>query len=500
MSSTAPRAQTGVPGLDDILAGGVPRGRIYLLKGAAGAGKTTLGMQYLLTGAAADERGLYVALSENRAELEEVAHSHGWDLGPIEIQEIESGGFKPEEDNTLFVPAEVELGETTQRILEAVERTRPSRVVIDSLSEIRFLSGTEIRYRRQVLALKQVFMRMNCTALLVDDKAQSQPDALLESIAHGVIELEQLVPKYGPERRRLLISKMRGVRYRGGYHDMRLKTGGLRVFPRLIPGGEHSHPFHPEQIPSGLAELDQLVGGGLDRGTTNLIMGPAGTGKSALAAQYLAAAAARGENGVLLMFEESRETLFGRTRALGIPLIEQVDAGRIRILQVNPVEISPGEFAQMVRDAVEEHGARHVAIDSLNGYFNALPEENFLELQLHELFRYLRQLGVTVLLTLAQQGVVGLMGPSVIDLSYLADTLILLRYFEAAGQIRKAISVPKKRGGAHESTIRELAMDKRGFLVGEPLTAFRGVLTGVPEYTGAASNDLLPELERNESA
>jgi circadian clock protein KaiC len=499
MSSTAPRAQTGVPGLDDILAGGLPRDRIYLLKGAAGAGKTTFGMQYLLSGAAAGERGLYVALSENRAELEEVARSHRWDLSPMEIQEIESGDFKSEEDNTLFVPAEVELGETTQRILEAVERTRPSRVVIDSLSEIRFLSGTEIRYRRQVLALKQVFARTNCTALLVDDKASSRPDALLESIAHGVIELEQLVPKYGPERRRLLVSKMRGVRYRGGYHDMRLKTGGLRVFPRLIPG-EHSHPFRPERIPSGLPELDRLVGGGLDRGTTNLIMGPAGTGKSALAAQYLAAAATRGENGVLLMFEESRETLFGRTRALGIPLVEQVDAGRIRILQVNPVEISPGEFTQMVRDAVEEHGARHVAIDSLNGYFNALPEENFLELQLHELFRYLRQLGVTVLLTLAQQGVLGTMGPSVIDLSYLADTLILLRYFEAGGQIRKAISVPKKRGGGHESTIRELAMDRRGLLLGEPLRAFRGVLTGVPEYTGTASNDLLPEHEQDEFA
>ena len=499
MSSTAPRAQTGVPGFDDILAGGLPRGRIYLLKGAAGAGKTTLGMQYLLGGAAAEERCLYVALSENREELEEVARSHQWDLGPIEIQEVESGEFKPEEDNTLFVPAEVELGETTRRILEAVERTRPSRVVIDSLSEIRFLSGTEIRYRRQVLALKQVFARTNCTALLVDDKSASRPDALLESIAHGVIELEQLVPKYGPERRRLLVSKMRGVRYRGGYHDMRLKTGGLVVFPRLIPG-EHSHPFRPERIPSGLPELDRLVGGGIDRGTTNLIMGPAGTGKSALAAQYLAAAASRGENGVLLMFEESLETLLGRTKALGIPLREQMDAGRIRIIQVNPVEISPGEFAQMVRGAVEEHGARHVAIDSLNGYFNALPEENFLELQLHELFRYLRQLGVTVLLTLAQQGVVGTMGPSVIDLSYLADTLILLRYFEAGGQIRKAISIPKKRGGGHESTIRELAMDRRGLLLGEPLTAFRGVLTGIPEYTGTATHDLLPEQEQDESA
>jgi circadian clock protein KaiC len=493
MNSASARAQTGIPGLDDVLAGGLPRGRIYLLKGLAGAGKTTLGLQFLLNGAAAGERGLYVALSETRAELEEVACSHGWDLRGIEIQEIgDSGDFRPEEDNTLFLPAEVELAETTRRILGGVERVDPSRVVIDSLSEIRFLSGTEIRYRRQVLALKQVFAKKGSTALLVDDKGSGPQDALLESIAHGVIELEQLTPKYGPERRRLLVSKLRGVRYRGGYHDIRMNTGGLRVFPRLIPA-EHRHPFRAELVSSGIPGFDRLLGGGLDRGTTNLIMGPAGTGKSAIAAQLLAAAAARGENGVLLMFEESRETLFARSRALGIPLTEQVDAGRIRILHVNPVEISPGEFAQLVRDAVEEHGARLVAVDSLNGYFNALPEENFLELQLHELFRYLRQLGVTVILTLAQQGVVGPMGPSVVDLSYLADTLILLRYFEASGQIRKAISIPKKRGGEHEHTIRELVMDRRGLHVGEPLIAFRGVLTGVPEYIGDTSNDLLPE-------
>ncbi len=493
------RAQTGIRGLDDVLTGGLPRGRIYLLKGAAGAGKTTMGLQFLLNGAAQGESGLYVALSENRAELEEVAHSHGWDLNAIEVQEmVDSGEVRVEDDNTLFLPAEVELGETTRRILEAVERTGSSRVVIDSLSEIRYLAGTEVRYRRQVMALKQLFMSKNCTAFLVDDEVEGQGSTLLESIAHGVLLLEQIFPKYGPERRQLLVTKLRGVKYRGGFHDMRIKTGGLAVFPRLIPE-EHRKPFPPEALSSGLSELDRMLGGGLDRGTTTLVMGPAGTGKSVLATQYATAAALRGESSLFLIFEESRETLFARTQALGIPMVEQVDAGRIRLQAMNPVEITPGEFTQIVRDAVEQHGVRLVVIDSLNGYFNAMPEEKLLELQLHELFRYLRQLGVSVILTLAQQGVVNTVTAGPIDLSYLADTLVLLRYFEAAGQIRKSISIPKKRGGRHESAIRELAMDRLGLHVGEPLTAFRGVLTGLPEYTGAPANDLIPEPEQPHS-
>ena len=462
MTSTSKRAETGIPGLDHVLSGGLPRGRIYLLKGSAGAGKTTLGLQYLLNGAAAGERSLYVALSENRAELEEVARSHGWDLSPLDIQEVgEAGDIRADDENTLFLPAEVELGETTRRILDSVERSRPSRVVIDSLSEIRYLAGTEVRYRRQVMALKQVFMAKGCTALLVDVQSARSPDGLLESLAHGVIQLEQLIPKYGPERRQVLVSKLRGVRYQGGFHDMRITTGGVVVFPRLIPE-ETGGRFRGELLPSGVAELDVILGGGLDRGTTNLLMGPAGTGKSALAAQYASAAAARGEKSLYLIFEESRETLFARSRALGISLPEQVEAGRIQLLPVNPVEITPGEFTQIVRQAVEAQDARLVVIDSLNGYFNAMPEEKLLELQLHELFRYLRDLGVTVILTMAQHGLFGTLMPGPIDLSYLADTLILLRYFEAGGRIRKAVSVPKKRAGRHESTIRELAMDGAG--------------------------------------
>lgn len=491
MAVASDRARTGIEGLDEVLAGGLPRGRIYLLQGRAGAGKTTLGLQFLLNGAANGERGLYVALSENRAELDEVAGSHGWDLSAIEVQEIsESGDFRQDEENTLFLPAEVELGETTRRIIEGVEAARPSRVVIDSLSEIRFLSGTDARYRRQVMVLKQLFMTNGCTALLVDDEAGERRDPMLESIAHGVVQLEQIIPRYGPERRQLLVSKLRAVRYRGGYHDMRLKTGGIVVFPRLIPDAQ-SAGYTRGLVPSGVPEVDRLLGGGLDRGTTTLLIGPAGTGKSALAAQYAAAAAGRGEHVLFLIFEESRETLYARTGALGIPFAENVEAGRIRLMQINPVEITPGEFTQIVREAVERQEAQLLVIDSLNGYFNAMPEEKLLELQLHELFRYLRQLGVTVVLTLAQHGVVGPLGAGPVDLSYLADTLVLLRYFEAKGEIRKAISIAKKRGGLHESTIRELGMDKGGIRVGRALSAFRGVLTGVPEYTGEDAAELM---------
>jgi circadian clock protein KaiC len=489
MNSTAERARTGIPGFDDVLGGGLPRGRIYLLKGTAGAGKTTFGLQFLLNGREAGERGLYVALSETRSELDEVARSHGWDLSELEVQEVgEPGDLKTEEENTLFLPAEVELGETTRRILEGVEKGNPARVVIDSLSEIRFLAGTEMRYRRQVMALKSLFMSKGCTALLVDDETGGR-DSQLESIAHGVIQLQQTFPEYGPERRQILVSKLRGVRYRGGYHDIRIHTGGLVVFPRLIPDA-NAGLFETGGVTSGLPEVDRLLGGGLDRGTTTLIMGPAGTGKSALAAQYAAASASLGENVLFLIFEESRETLYARTRALGIPLSEHVESGRIRLIPMNPVEITAGEFTHVVREAVETHHARLLIVDSLNGYLNAVPGERLVELQLHELFRYLRQLGVTVILTLAQHGLLGHM-QSPVDLSYLADTLVLLRYFEANGKIRKAISIPKKRSGRHESTIRELAMDGGGLRVGEPLDSFHGVLTGVPTYTGEADRDLL---------
>ncbi|HEY1250786.1 MAG TPA: ATPase domain-containing protein [Thermoanaerobaculia bacterium] len=476
-------ASSGIPGLDNVLGGGFPTGHIYLVQGDPGVGKTTLGLQYLLAGRDAGGKPLYVTLSETADELRAVAASHGWDLSGIEIHEITPG---PEamtaEDNTLFHPAEVELGETTRSILSEVERIRPSRVVIDSLSEVRLLSQTALRYRRQILAFKQLFSNRGITVLLLDDRSENAGDMHVESIAHGIVDLEQLAPLYGAERRRLRVKKLRGVGFRGGYHDIKIRTGGLVVYPRLV-AAEHHHAFNEGKISSGVPGLDSLLGGGLERGTTALFLGPAGTGKSALAAVYAAAVAERGEKAALFVFEEGLATLAQRTSALGIPLAQRIEEGGIAVRQVDPAELSPGEFAHSIRESVEVDGASLVVIDSLSGYYNAMPEENFLTLHLHELFTYLRQKGVVVLLTLAQRGFAGKM-QSPIDMSFLTDTVILLRFFESGGEIRKAISVPKKRAGMHETVIREFALDSRGLHVGEPLRGFQGILTGTPTYVG----------------
>jgi circadian clock protein KaiC len=472
------RAPTGIPGLDAVLAGGLPRDRMYLFQGDPGVGKTTVGLQFLRSGAAAGETGLYITLSETRAELLAVAASHGWSLDGIIIHELVAApDLAVAEDNTLFQPSEVELGETTREILAEIERVAPSRLVIDSLAEIRLLSQNALRYRRQILALKQFFGGRNLTVMLLDDQTAPESELQLQSIAHGVVKMEQLAPLYGAERRRLRVMKLRGVKFRGGFHDMKIDTGLVSVFPRLV-AAEHHVEFKAERISTGLEGLDRLLGGGVDRGTTVLFMGPAGTGKSALASQVLAAASGRGEKTKLFAFEESLGTLFERSRALGIPIAELARKGTLSVQQVDPAELSPGEFVYLVRAAVDE-GVRVVAIDSLNGYLSAMPEEHFLSLQLHELFSYLRQLGVTVLLTLAQHGFVGNMA-SPIDLSYLADTVLLLRFFESDGEIRKAISVPKKRSGMHETAIREFSLGSDGIRVGEPLRHFRGLLTGVP--------------------
>lgn len=471
-------APTGIEGLDTVLSGGLPRDRMYLFQGDPGVGKTTVGLQFLRTGAAAGEKGLYVTLSETRAELLAVARSHGWSLDGVTIHElVPSGDLSAAEDNTLFQPSEVELGETTREILAVIEKVGPSRLVVDSLAEIRLLSQNPLRYRRQILALKQFFAGRNLTVMLLDDQTAPESELQLQSIAHGVVKMEQLAPLYGAERRRLRVLKLRGVKFRGGYHDMKIDTGLVSVYPRLV-AAEHHTEFAAERMSTGMAGLDQMLRGGLDRGTTVLFMGPAGTGKSALAAQVLAAAAERGEKAKMFAFEESLATLFQRSRALGIPIGEMARKGTLTVQQVDPAELSPGEFVHLVRAAVDE-GARVVAIDSLNGYFSAMPEEHFLSLQLHELFSYLRQLGVTVLLTMAQHGFIGQMGTP-IDVSYLADTVLLLRYFESEGEIRKAISVPKKRSGPHEGAIREFELGPRGIRVGEPLRQFRGLLTGVP--------------------
>jgi circadian clock protein KaiC len=484
------RSKTGVPGLDDILKGGLIPHRLYLVDGDPGAGKTTLALQYLLEGVKAGEKCLYITLSETKEELTAGAESHGWSLDGVEIVELisEDKDLDGESQVTMYHPSEVELTETTRKILAAVERTNASRIVFDSLSEIRLLAQNSLRYRRQILALKQFFVGRKCTVLLLDDGTSEGADIQLQSIAHGVISLEQLAPVYGAERRRLRITKFRGTAYRGGYHDFAIREGGLVAFPRLV-ASEHSEPFNRERIKSGVTTLDTLLGGGPDRGTSTLLIGPAGSGKSTIAVQYAVAAAARGDHAVIFAFDESLATLEARTDALGIKFKEGAEAGQVKVHQVDPAELSPGEFAWLVQDSIEKKNARVVVIDSLNGYMNAMPEEQFLTAQLHELLTYLGRQGVTTLMVVAQHGMLGNNIQSPVDTSYLADSVVLLRYFEYAGQVKKAISVLKKRSGAHEESIRELRFDEKGIHLSEPLTQYRGILTGVPVPINADKSD-----------
>lgn len=476
-----PRVTTGIAGIDDILGGGLPPARMYLVQGDPGAGKTTLGLQFLLAGEARGERGLYVTLSETRDELTAVATSHGWDVSKLALFDLGTSGTRLNVDtmNTLFEPAEVELGELTDAMFKLVEQVKPQRVVFDSLSEMRLLAQSPLRYRRELLAIKQRLAQSNCTVLVMDDRTSETGDVQLQSLAHGVLMLEQLSPLYGAERRRLRVAKLRGVAYRGGYHDFRIVKGGLEVYPRLV-ASEHHAPFVAEQVSSGLPGLDDLLGGGLDRGTSALLIGPAGCGKSALAIHYALAAAARGERAAVFAFDEGIGTLAHRSNALGLPFDAQVASGNLRVQQIDPAEKSPGEFVHLVRREVEEHGARVVVLDSLTGYLTSMPEEQFLIIQMHEVLSYLRQRGVLAILVVAQGGLVGPM-QSPVDLSYLADTVITVRYFEARGTVRKAISVLKRRSGHHGHDIRELQMDSEGVRIGGALDGFQGVLTGVPQ-------------------
>ena len=473
--------ETGIQGLDDILGGGLTPHRLYLIEGDPGAGKTTLGLQVLLAGHKRGEKGMYVSLSETREELLAVGQSHGWDLEGLPVTELApaESSLTPEEENTMFHPSELELGETTKTVLQEVEQTRPRLVVFDSLSEMRLLAQNPLRYRRQILALKQFFTGRQCTVLLLDDRTSEVTDLQLQSIAHGVISLERHSPEYGVMQRRLQILKMRGKPFRAGYHDYVIAMGGLRVFPRLV-AAEHGTDFEAAQIKSGLAELDALMDGGLERGTSTLVMGPAGSGKSTLATQYMVAAAARGERGAFFLFEESKKTLLARAAGLGQDVKGHLQAGRLTIRQVDPGEMSPGEFVHLVRYEVEQGGAGMVMIDSLNGYLNAMPEERFLTVQLHELLTYLGQQGVVTLLVMAQHGLLGSAMQSPVDASYLADAVVLLRYFEAQGRLRRAVSVVKKRSGPHEAALREFRLSSDGLHVGEPLEGFHGVLTGTP--------------------
>lgn len=480
MSSLEGIAATGIEGLDRILNGGFPRNHVYLVQGDPGVGKTTLSLQFLLEGLRAGEKGLYITMSESAADLRAVSKSHGWDISGIQIFEHLVGEDElTGEDSTIFQASEIELGPAVRTMLDEIERVKPDRVVLDSLSEIRLLAQSSLRYRKQILALKQFFDGRRITALLLDDRTSDVRDMQLQSVPHGVLELERYTPNYGTSRRRLQIVKVRGLKFRAGYHDFNIITGGIVVYPRLV-AAESRMRIMQSFASSGIGDLDNLLGGGLDRGTSTLIMGPAGGGKSALATQYAVAAAARGEKAAIFTFDESLTTLFNRSDAIGYGLSDLVAAGKITVQQVDPAELLAGEFAQLVREAVEHDGAKVIVIDSLNGYLNAMPEEKYLLLHLHELLAFLGQHGVATILVYAQHGLLGAQMASTVDISYLADCVILVRYFEAHGEVRKAISVIKKRSGAHETAIRQLKITSDGLKIGPPLKQFRGVLAGVP--------------------
>jgi circadian clock protein KaiC len=479
------KAATGVAGLDDILVGGLRRGRVYLLEGSPGTGKTTIATQFLLEGAAHGERGLYITLSETEAELRESASSHGWKLAdPIEIFELvpPESLLDDEQQQSLLYSSDLELGETTKRIFEVVERVQPTRIVLDSLSEIRLLAQSSLRYRRQILALKHYFSHHDSTVLMLDDLTTEVNDKTVHSVAHGVIRLEELAPEYGAERRRLRVIKYRGQRYRGGFHDFVIDTGGIRAFPRLV-SSEHRTDFSRDTLKSGSNELDALLGGGIERGSSTLVIGPSGTGKSLLTLSFAVAAVERGDRAALFIFDEELGLLFERAKGLGLDLRAMVDGGKLVIEQVDAAELAPGEFAHRVRCAVDIEGVQTVVIDSLNGYQAAMPAEQQLILHMHELLQFLNRKGTSTFLTVAQHGLVGEM-KSPVDVTYLADTVILLRYFEAAGRVRRAISVIKKRTSAHEDTIREFRISQNGITLGAPLENFQGVLRGVPELIG----------------
>ncbi len=478
-----PRLRTGISGLDDILHGGFPPGHLYLIEGDPGTGKTTLALQFLLDGLRNGERVLYVTLSESVEELHQAALSHGWSLEGLEIVEMipPDDDLKPEAQYTVFHPSEVELADTIATILKRVDEVQPQRLVFDSLAELRMLARDPLKYRRQILALKRHLSGGNITVLMLDDRtSDDRNDLQLQSIAHGVIVLQGVGRDYGIRRRRIEIHKLRGSPFREGYHDYIIRTGGLDIFPRLI-AGEHRPTFKRQPVPSGLQELDDLFRGGIDTGTSTLLTGPAGCGKSTIAFRYAYSSAQRGEKAMIFTFDESLATLTDRARGLGMDPDAVMASGALQLQQVDPAELSPGEFVSQIRRTVDEQKLRVLVIDSMNGLLNAMPNEQYLSMQLHELFSYLGQQGVATIITLAQVGIIGASMHAPLDVSYLADTILLFRYFERAGEIRQAISVMKKRSGAHERTIRELFMQDGKVFVGAPLSQFEGVLTGVPK-------------------
>lgn len=490
-----PHASTGIPGLDQLLHGGLPRDRMHLIEGEPGTGKTTLALQFLLEGQRGGERGLYVTLSETTEELIHVAASHGWTLDGIDTFQLAPIAERAADEYTLFHPAEIELADLTKAVLEQVDAVRPSRIVFDSLSELRLLAREPLRYRRQILGLKDFFAHRPSTVLLLDDHSAGDSDLQLRSLAHGVLLLEHLPFEYGRARRRVRIVKLRGTAVTEGFHDFVILRGGLTVFPQLTPDAS-GQPRPTTPVQSGLAELDALLGGGLTWGTTTLFIGPAGVGKSTLAAQYLCGAADSQGKAAVFLFDERRATFVARCDALGMRASERLAAGQLLIEQIDPGAASPGEFSHLVRRYVDAHGVRLVAIDTLNGYLNAIPSTDTPVVRMHELLSYLNERGVATLIVLAQHGMLGSSMPVPIDLSYLADAIVLMRFFEAEGEVRKAISVVKKRTGVHENAIRELKLGPDRIQVGGPLKEFQGILTGVPQYTGAVQPLLSDDASR----
>jgi len=498
MDDKRSKARLGVLGLDDILVGGLSRGHVFLLEGNPGSGKTTIALQYLVEGSSLGEKCLYITLSETEDELRDGAASHGMELGEnITVFELvpPESLLDSRQQQSLLYSSDLELGETTKLIFDAVEKTKPSRIVLDSLSEIRLLAQSSLRYRRQILALKHYFAKQSATVLLLDDMSTELNDKTVHSIVHGVIHLEELAPTYGGERRRLRVLKYRGQSFRGGFHDFTIRTGGVHVYPRLI-ANEHKTEFERSRVSSGISEVDALLGGGLERGSSTLIIGPAGTGKSTFALQYLSASIGRGEKAAVFIFDEELGLLFARMKAMGIDLEVMRDSGNLHIEQLDAAELSPGEFAHRVRERVDSAGAKTVLIDSINGYQASMPDEQSLVLHMHELLQYLNRQGANTYLTVAQHGLVGDM-KSPVDVTYLADTVILLRYFEALGKVRRAVSVIKKRTGTHEDTIREYRISSRGLMLGQPLSDFQGVLRGVPQFMGGSLPAMSEGGDRN---
>jgi circadian clock protein KaiC len=487
---------TGVDGLDNILGGGLTPNRVYLVEGSPGAGKTTLALQFLLKGAEVGEAGLYITLSETRSELLAVADAHGWEVDAISIVELLSDeGLDPEYEQSVLHPAEVELGETVKSVMHQVEAIKPARIVLDSLSELRLLSQNPLRYRRQILALKRYFATRDCTVLLLDDNTSDPSDLQLHSIAHGVVSLDQLVHDYGGARRRLRIAKMRGLKFREGFHDFTLETGGIDVYPRLV-AAEHHAEFSSTPLSTGSEGLDALLGGGLMPGTNTLLIGPSGVGKTTTVVCCLMAALKRGERCMYYLFDETLRTLLLRSKALGMDLSPFLESGQLTLRQIDPAEMSPGQFTSDVREAVEEEGVRYVAIDSLNAYLQAMPGERYLLLQMHELLGYLNQRGVVTMLVLGQHGIVGEVETD-IDISYLSDTMILFRYFEHQGEVLTALAAVKSRGSAHERTIRQFRLARGGIEVSEALRDFDGVLAGLPSYRG--NTEILGRVDRKDA-